>query len=92
VAFLRYFEELSGPDIAAIVGVQASTIPGYFDKIRTRLRAALAGVCTLPPPGRYGHVRYERGTALRKPRTAGQRNYNAKRRRDRAQQRAEATT
>jgi RNA polymerase sigma-70 factor (ECF subfamily) len=92
VAYLRYVSELSGPDIAAIVGVQANTIPGYFDLIRKRLRVALEGVCTLPPPGRYGHVRYERGSTLRNPRTTAQKNYNVKRRRERAQRRAEATT
>jgi RNA polymerase sigma factor (sigma-70 family) len=61
VARLRYFEDLSGPDIAEDVGVGATTIPGYLGLIRSRLRAALADVYRLPPPDagrtRGGHRR-----------------------------------
>jgi RNA polymerase sigma-70 factor (ECF subfamily) len=57
VAVLRYVHELSGPDIAARVGVQANTIPGYLHVIRARLRQDLVGVYRVPSPDPSGRTR-----------------------------------
>ena len=51
VARLRYFEELTCSEIAAVCGVKAATIPSYLHDIREKLRGALAGYVTVPPKG-----------------------------------------
>ncbi|MEO7192653.1 MAG: sigma-70 family RNA polymerase sigma factor [Vicinamibacterales bacterium] len=61
VALLRYFHDLSGPDIAAAVGVLPVTVPGYLNVIRHHIRAELAGYLNIPGPSgrsRGGHRRY----------------------------------
>jgi DNA-directed RNA polymerase specialized sigma24 family protein len=58
VARLRYLEELTGPDIAAAIGVQPHTVPGYFALIRQHLRHELADVYDLPMPD--AATRYQR--------------------------------
>jgi RNA polymerase sigma factor (sigma-70 family) len=63
VAYLRYVEELCGPDIAERVGVKACTIPGYLGVIRAKLRADLAPYIAIAPPNsrsRGGHRRFAR--------------------------------
>jgi DNA-directed RNA polymerase specialized sigma24 family protein len=65
-ARLRYFHELSGPDIAQRLGVGTSTIPGYLHQVRLRLRPALADLVTLPAPhgrarGLTRHIRIDDG-------------------------------
>jgi len=84
VAYLRYLDGLSGPAIAAQLGLRPGTIPSYFASIRARLRPALEVLFALPAAGRWGHVRL--ATRRDRPPTTGHMHYNAKRRRARARQ------
>ena len=43
---LAYWEELSGPEIAAVIGVNANTVRSRLSRARGRLRAALAALGT----------------------------------------------
>jgi RNA polymerase sigma factor (sigma-70 family) len=85
VAHLRYLECLSGPAIAARLGLSPKSLPSYLSWIRARVRPALAVVYTLPPAGRGGHLRFDTRTPAC---TTRQINQNAKRRRARAKHRA----
>ncbi len=61
VARLRYHQCLSGPAIAAALGLQPATIPTYLQTIRTKLRPVIADVYQLTTsharvrPTRFGN-------------------------------------
>lgn len=63
VAIARYYGELTCPEIAAICGVQPTTIPSYLAAIRAKLRKALAGYARVPGKGtrqaRGGYIRMD---------------------------------
>jgi RNA polymerase sigma factor (sigma-70 family) len=65
VAHLRYFEDYSGPDIAADLGLSKTTIPTYLATIRTKLRTQLGDFYHLPEPAGRSRGGYRRLNARR---------------------------
>jgi RNA polymerase sigma factor (sigma-70 family) len=70
-ARLRFYRELSGPEIARCLHIDRATVPGYFNVIRQRLRPVFADVVELPAVGGRArgstrHIRIDDGRYARR--------------------------
>jgi len=85
IARLRYIECLSGPDIAAELGIAATSVFTTLYQIREALRPRLACAYQLPDKAAYGFVKFggHLGAAANRPRNGRDERYRARLRRQR---------
>jgi RNA polymerase sigma factor (sigma-70 family) len=88
IATLRYLHCLSGPDIAARLGIATTVVFTTLYQIREALRSGLSAIYAIPDRV-YGYQKFgaHRGAPIDRPRNTRDERYRARRRRQRTLER-----